>query len=115
MTRQQIDMLKRAEKGVIWDDQPPDSKTALRYLLNAGLCQWRVDIQSGLIVITESGKAKLSEAEEAAEQKAKEESQRKFQNKVSVAQVLVPAVTFILGLIVEFRIGIIGVILQVFG
>lgn len=64
--------------------------------------------------ITPAGESALAEFKEKREQQSKDERQRRFQNQISVAQVLVPAVTFVLGLIVEFRTGIIGAILQLF-
>lgn len=48
---------------------------------------------------------------EQAEQKA----QQRFQNKISVLQVLVPAVTFVLGLIVEHFTGLIGTLAKLLG
>ena len=38
---------------------------------------------------------------DAAEQKAQEERERRFQKKIAIAQVLVPFVTFVLGIVID--------------
>lgn len=60
--------------------------------------------------ITVSGLNALSEFEECADQQAKRERQQAFQNKISVASVLIPAVTFVLGLLVEHFAGVVRLI-----
>lgn len=59
-------------------------------------------------VITELGKDALSEFEHIRNKETEDERQKRFQNKISVAQVFVPLVTFILGLFVEYFSGIIN-------
>lgn len=44
---------------------------------------------------------KQQQAEEVAEKKAEEERERRFQKKIAIAQVLVPLITFILGIVVD--------------
>lgn len=56
----------------------------------------------------------VAEFEKVHDQESKSERQQRFQNKVSVAQVLVPAITFILGLLVEHFAGVIEFALDLF-
>ena len=65
--------------------------------------------------ITVLGEEALLEFEEQRDKDAKAERQQRFENKISIASVLVPAVTFILGLLVEHFSGIISIALSVFG
>ena len=46
-------------------------------------------------------------AKERAKQDAKKESERRSQKKIAIAQVLVPLITFILGILVEHLSGLI--------
>lgn len=62
--------------------------------------------------ITVHGEDSLAEFKQRHAEKAKQEKQQRFQNKVSVASVLVPAITFILGLLVENFSGIAGRLLD---
>ena len=64
--------------------------------------------------ITVAGEDALAEFEKVHDQESKSERQQRFQNKVSVAQVLVPAITFILGLLVEHFAGVIEFALDLF-
>lgn len=79
------------------------------------------DVRPGLSIrpvkweLTVDGRAALSKFEEECKKQAKEERQRRFQNKISVLSVLVPLVTFILGLVVERFTGIIGIVSQLLG
>lgn len=100
----------------------PDGPTPMiEYLVAQGWLRATEHNVDGLSIfpiaweITIAGKVALSEYEKSCEKEAKGEKQQRFQNQVSVAQVLVPAVTFVLGLVVEFRTGIVGILLQLFG
>lgn len=66
----------------------------------AGIDRW---------VVTQAGEDALSEFEEECRQKAENKRQQRFQNQLSIAQVLVPLITFILGMLVEHISGIIGI------
>ena len=59
------------------------------------------DSQLRTYALTDSGRAAASEAKEKRNKEAADKAQQRFQNKISVAQVVVPVVTFILGLLVE--------------
>ena len=56
---------------------------------------------------------KQQQAEEVAEKKAEEECERRFQKKIAIAQVLVPLITFILGILVEHLSGIAEIVLRI--
>lgn len=56
---------------------------------------------------------KQQQAEEVAQKKAEEERERRFQKKIAIAQVLVPLITFILGVLVEHLSGIAEIVLRI--
>ena len=58
--------------------------------------------------ITPAGEDALSEFEKARRKESEDKRQQRFQNQISVAQVLVPLITFILGLVVEHYAGLIS-------
>ena len=65
--------------------------------------------------LTVEGEDALLDFENMRQKESDKKRQQRFENKISVLQVLVSLVTFILGLIVEHFSGIIGIILQLFG
>lgn len=67
-----------------------------------------------LLKLGASGWTLVNEIEEEHHQQAKTERQQRFQNKVSVASVLVPFVTFLLGLIIEHWVGVVQLALSFF-
>lgn len=64
--------------------------------------------------ISPRGEDALAEFEKIHQQEAKAERQQSFENKISVASVLVPTATFLLGLLVEYFSDIVGTLLDVF-
>lgn len=52
-------------------------------------------------------------AKERAKQDAEKERERRFQKKIAIAQVLVPLITFILGILVEHLSGIGEAVLRI--
>ena len=58
--------------------------------------------------ITPEGEDALKVFEDICNEHAQNERQRRFENKIAVANMLVPAITFILGMIVEHLSGIIS-------
>lgn len=64
------------------------------------------------VYLTVSGADRLEQLCQEAKDKAEAEKQRRFQNKVSVASVLVPLVTFVLGLVVEHCAGLVALLLD---
>ena len=95
------------------DDALPDEYRLLeqRGFIKAG---WA---ESGDIIewsITPLGLAALERFEHCREKDAKQERQQRFQNKISIASVLVPLVTFFLGILVEHFAGIVAFVLSLF-
>lgn len=66
-------------------------------------------------LITPGGKDRLLAYEEMVRQQAEDKAQQRFQNKISVLQVLIPAVTFVLGLVVEHLTGVVELVAQLLG
>ena len=66
-------------------------------------------------IITVAGQDALSAYEKKSAQDTESKRQQRFQNKVSVASVLVPFITFILGLVVEHYSGLISLLLNFLG
>lgn len=135
LTTQQRAMLERLEHGFAWEwHKDPQQDDVLRYLMGRGLCRAREDIRPGWLELTEAGKNLLRElreqeaaqsqkqaAEETAEAKRLQErhednanAERRYrtQNKISV---VMPLVTFVLGLLVEHFAGVIQLVLSLFG
>lgn len=65
--------------------------------------------------ITPAGEDALSEFEKARRKESEDKRQQRFQNQISVAQVLVPLITFILGLIVEHYAGLVSGLTEFLG
>lgn len=115
-TDEQVAMLERAQNGMLWEwnvDEEYDD--ILRFLMDRPACiQARADIHPDLLVLTERGKSELqtcrsvrNQAEEEAKEKAEAKRQQRFQNKLAITQALVPAVTFVIGLLVEHFAGLV--------
>ena len=134
MTADQRRILEQLEHGFEWEwHRDPHSDDALRYLMEQGLCHAREDIRPGWLELTEKGKTLLRElreqeaaqnqkkaAEETAEAKrlqerhedyANEERRYRTQNKISV---IMPLVTFVIGLLMEHFAGVVEFFLTLF-
>ncbi len=98
---------------------PNFSRQRIETLKRAALLDWIFIEENGDLVagysVSDKGIAVLESKKQAIEKEAKAERQQRFQNQVSVAQVLVPLVTFVLGLIVEHYAGLISAFSQLFG
>ena len=64
--------------------------------------------------LTSKGRRALEEFENHCQDEAKKESQQRFDNKIAILNVLVPLVTFILGLLVEYFTGVVNLICKLF-
>ena len=64
--------------------------------------------------LTSAGNIAYEQAEDDRRKQAKEETQQRFDNKVSIASLLIPLITFILGLIVEYEVNIIDWLFSLF-
>ena len=65
-------------------------------------------------IYSEAGKAYLHSQEQILEQQAKNERQQRFDNKISVLSVLIPLITFIIGVLIEHWVGLIDSFLSLF-
>lgn len=65
-------------------------------------------------IITARGLDALSEFEQEHNKQAQEKRQQRFQNKISVLNLFVPLITFILGLIVESQYSIFDYFISLF-
>ena len=81
------------------------------------ICYSPYDVQvcASAYRLTPAGENALAEFEQRCKEKAQAERQRRFQNKVSVASVLVPVITFVVGLLVEYCSGIADSAFRLFG
>lgn len=64
--------------------------------------------------ITPAGREALERFEQCRDDRAQQKRQQRFQNKISVASVLIPLVTFFLGILVEHFGHIIGFFIGLF-
>lgn len=64
--------------------------------------------------VTTLGRDAILQFEQRREEQAKNEHQQRFQNKVAVATAFVPAITFVLGLVVEHFAGIMNLFFSLF-
>lgn len=83
------------------------------FLYQAGLIEMNThDPGRGSFRVTARSKSYLNYIDQYRESEEKKDRQQRFQNQVSVASVLVPAVTFVLGLVVEHFTGLVSFILE---
>lgn len=119
LTQAQYELLVTFRSGLVFAPGPPAG--VLKELVDRGYVissKSRVAHESPSEVSFEveswrlsiAGEDALSEFEQRHAEKAQAERQQRFQNQVSVAQVLVPAITFVFGLLVEHYSGVVGVL-----
>lgn len=72
------------------------------------------ELGSDKVKLTDKGAIAYELEEEERKEHSKKQRQQRFQNKVSVANVLVPAITFILGLIVENLVNVVSWLIALF-
>lgn len=112
-TDEQYAMLERFEPGLNIDKLTEDELPIYWFLMEQRLLQPRHDIEDGLHRLTEHGKRVLADHRESlkllqkeAEKDAKQEKQQRFENKISVANLLISLISFFVGISAEFYIGI---------
>ena len=111
--------LKKLQQGPV--ENPSELDPIIQYLHQQGYIEGINIDTSDLSArptaweLTMDGKVALEEFEEAREKQAKAERQQRFENKISVASVLVPCITFVLGLLVEHFSGIVARIAGLLG
>lgn len=66
------------------------------------------------VELTPLGATAYEQAKYDRKKQAENKRQQRFQNKLSVASVLVPLVTFFIGIIVEFQVNIVELFLSLF-
>lgn len=125
-TEAQYAMMERLSDGVDWDLLSGSEKEILIFLDGEGIAEPRAYVQEGLWVLTQKGEAVLEshradlqtkeeQAQKEAEQEAKDERQQRFENKISILNLLVPLITFVIGLFVEHFAHIVPAVGAFFG
>ena len=114
MTAHQIELLRMSINGVDYykDISEPD-RAVLRYLAEEGLVR-TASLDDTVCCITERGRAELDKLDKSTKQHAEDKRQQRFQNKISVLNVFIPLITFIIGLIIEHFSSIISRLLSLF-
>ena len=69
---------------------------------------------SDVFKLTESGADVFEQIQEEREQASKHEKQQSFDNKISIASILIPFITFILGIVFEHYTDFIALLISVF-
>ena len=106
-------MLERFEHGLNIDILSENELDTYQFLMQQNLLQPRYDLEDGLNYLSETGKCVLAEHREhlnllqkEADKVAKQEKQQRFENKISVANLLISLISFFVGISAEFYIGI---------
>lgn len=106
-------MLERFEHGLNIDTLSENELDTYQFLMQQNLLQPRYDLEDGLNYLSETGKCVLAEHREhlnllqkEADKDAKQEKQQRFENKISVANLLISLISFFVGISAEFYIGI---------
>lgn len=71
-------------------------------------------MKADTISITDEGRLALAAMNQELDEKAERKKQQSFQNKLSVANILVPFVTFFLGVMVEHWSGLVDLVIKLF-
>ena len=71
-------------------------------------------MKADTISITDEGRLALAAMNQELDEKAEHKKQQSFQNKLSVANILVPFVTFFLGVMVEHWSGLVDLVIKLF-
>lgn len=114
MSPEQIQMLKRALNGVDLRPCTQEEKDIVRFLQAQGLCEKSASLNQTIMYASQAGKAYLSSQEEILKQQAKNERQQRFDNKISVLSVLVPLITFLIGILLEHWVGLVDFLISLF-
>ena len=136
-TLQQYQRMERFENGAVWRwHADPAADDVIRFLMDAGLLSSREDLGPGVLSLTEKGRsvleAKRNHDAEKKEQEAKEENAEakrlqernedhtreerynRTRNKIAIWAIVVPVLTFFLGMLVESLTGAAGNVIQIF-
>ena len=93
-------------------DTPTSTQHAINELLSEQLI--KPIIGTDKVLLTHLGATAYENANEYRKKQAKHEKQQRFENKISIASVLIPLITFLLGIIVEFQVNIVDWFLSFF-
>lgn len=97
-------------------DSLPDDKVliynALKELQSRGIIENLPC--SNFFKLTLSGAEEFEQIQEKRTKESKQESQQRFDNKISVASLLIPFVTFVLGLLVDHYTNIVSFVVSLF-
>lgn len=113
MTDKQIETLKKSVGGVDFYAKTMDdeNQAALMYLHKLGYVTGD-STSPPIFYATQKGLAKLKQLEDDAHKDSEDKRQQRFENKISVLNVLVPLITFFVGILVEHFSGIADKILS---
>ncbi|MBP3936440.1 MAG: hypothetical protein IK954_02510 [Clostridia bacterium] len=89
-----------------------ESEAAFKDLSYEGFI--RSAVGSDVLTITSAGRIAYETAKEEREKQTQNKRQQRFNNKISVASVLIPCITFILGIVIGHFSGIIEWIVSLF-
>ena len=73
-----------------------------------------VEFSRKWVALSPAGEDAILEFEQRCDEQAQKERQQRFDNKIAIASILVPLITFILGLVVEHFAGIMSLFLSLF-
>ena len=93
-------------------DTPESTDYAIKELIEAKFIM--PILGSDKVELTPLGATAYEQANEERKSQAEQKRQQRFDNKISVASVLVPLVTFFFGIIVEFKIKIVDWLIALF-
>lgn len=114
MTEKQIALLRRSVDGMEYNGLSSEEQEIAVELIRTGNCAFP-DLSSTTLKATQKGLSLLSDLDKEARQETERKAQQRFENQVSVAGVLVPLITFVLGLIVEYFAQPVAFVFQFFG
>ena len=113
LTPVQFAMLAKFRNGAAYRfTHTPGTDDVVHFLLDSRLIVSREDIAENYFVATQEGQRALYENAQRSKQEAENKAQQHFQNQISVLQVLVPLITFILGCIIEYRFALVSSLLK---
>lgn len=114
LTETQKRVLYKTVNGVhYWNELSQPERSAADYLLELGLCYTK-QLSEPIYRCTEAGKSLIALMENEANDKTEKKRQQRLQNQLSVASVLVPCITFVLGLVVEYFAELVSMFLNIF-
>lgn len=99
-------------------EAPGFTEERIRYLVEQGyLIRKPIDFfgnWAGCYSLSDKGRVALQEVEEKLRKETEDKKQRRFENKVSIAQIVVPVITFVLGLLVEHYTSVVDFVTALF-